>query len=647
MMKKEKGITLIALAVTIIIILIVASIGIGAINYKHKNVIETSEKIADSKTKQDYIDATQMTISKTQLEYATKEIDNNYFEKIKNELLSSEQFHGATIKTVYYDVTSDGVNISENSEYKNAVDIYTKEGYHILVNEDLKVFAADNVKYTETESANIVFEGVPTNWTNQNAMVAIKRGGQIPENSQYTIQYKIGANDTYQKYNSTLNIPENCDIYARIIDKDRRIIAPETKAEIRKIDKIKPTIEKLQVATVCSTVSVSVEVQDQESGISKIIFYAKKTTATSPITKEEELTPTTDKRELSATFELETGTYNIYAEIYDQAGNMKKTDSKQTQANAHNYAYFLGTTNKGTTHPTTEGAYIYKCANNCGINEKTHTITENEDADSTQHYKYKCTCGQNEKENHTSVNGGTQAIHTKCSKCNRVLSTSHSMTNVATSSTCQQCACGYKITSHTPANGGTASVHKKCSVCNYTIEGSSSHSYTIKDTSNASAPCQPGTRTRTCGCGYSYPEELAAKQGHTLGYLSVGTDGTLYNTTTYDVSIHPSRTYTSVYVPSKNKYCSVQSGKYVRACKFCGGKLSGTHNITTYSSYQKNSSYHWKVKCSYNNNSCCRTAHKCDRCGKTTGSGYCGPYGGTHHCTCGASKSASSSTWST
>ena len=279
MIKKESGITLIVLAITIIIMLILVSVGIGTLNYNHINIVETSDKMVNQKTKQDYIDAAQMVVSETQLKFATKEIDNDYFNEIIKTLEESNQFNGATIKPVYYDVTQDGVNIrnvDSETENINAIDIYTKEGYHILINEDLKIFGEENAKYTEAESGDVVFEGIPTKWTNKNVTVAIKKGEQISDNSGYTIQYKIGANSTYQKYNNTLNIPENCDIYARIIDKDRRIIAQETKGTVDKIDKIDPIVSSFQVNASCGTTEAIIDAKDNESGIDKIIVYAKK-----------------------------------------------------------------------------------------------------------------------------------------------------------------------------------------------------------------------------------------------------------------------------------------------------------------------------------------------------------------------------------
>ena len=506
MIKKERGVTLIVLVVTIIIMLILASIGIGAFNYNHRDVMETSENLVKSNTKQDYIDAVQMVISETQLKYATKEVDSGYFNEIIKILSDSGQFAGAVITPVYYDVTSDGVNIDEKSEKVNGIDIYTKEGFHILINEDFKIYGADNVKYAQLENAQINFiSSVPlTKWTNQNIQIEIKRGGEFSADSQYTIQYKIAKNSDYQKYTTPLNIPENCEIYARIIDKDRRIIAPEQKAEVTKIDKIDPQINSFNVTANCSTTEATVDAQDNESGIDKIIIYAKKTDTNTSVTKELDL----ETKKVS--LELASGTYDVYAEAYDKAGNTKKTSTQTITTTGHNPVYV-----------------------------------------------------------------GTADVHTKCSYCETVLSSTHTMTNTKSASVCQKCVCGYKITTHTPVNGGTKDAHKKCSKCTYVIQGESSHSYTT--TTQAATCTVGGYKKYTCGCGYTYQDTINAT-GHDMYYY-----------------ISSSKTYTKSHPSSTSVSC-------IRKCKNCTYKTNDSHK-TTSSYYNSDSTgadkktYQHYVKC--------------------------------------------------
>ena len=164
------------------------------------------------------------------------------------------------------------------------------------------------------------------------------------------------------------------------------------------------------------------------------------------------------------------------------------------------------------------------------------------------------------KKAHTSTNGGTQAVHEKCSICGTTISFTHSYGTPVTTkaATCtstgtqeKTCSCGYVKTetiavlghdlvshaaktatctsigwnayetcnrctyttykeiakkTHTSVNGGTKEVHTKCSVCNTTL--SSNHSYTQTTTKEATC-ISTGTKKYSCTCGYFYNETIA------------------------------------------------------------------------------------------------------------------------------------------
>lgn len=657
MIKNENGITMGALIITIIVILIVASIGLGAINYNHINVLETADKIVKDKSYQDYKDAAEMVISEAQLKLSTKTIDDNYFDEIIKILKNSGQFEDAkSIKPVHYEKIGEKIYTEENpSSLINAVEIWTKEDYRLIINEDLNIYDAKEKEYVATETAAIEFSGIPENWTNKNVAVTIKKGGAISSDSSYTILYKIGTNSDYQKYNKVLDIPENCIIYAKIVDNFNRVIAPETKGIVNKIDKINPKINDFQVIANCSSTEVTVNAEDNESGINKITVYAKKSGSSNTITKE------IDIQSKKISLEIDEGIYDIYVEVSDNAGNVSKSDTKQVNAKEHNYAYFKnGTENVGKDHPTAEGYYKYKCANGCSAGQSDHTIEINKDKDASQHYIYKCSCGKNQTENHIPENVGTKDVHTRCSTCKRVLSSTHTMTNVKTASVCQQCNCGYKITTHTPVNGGTKEVHKKCSVCNYTIEGNDKHStYTKSET--AAQGCKDGKRVKACACGYTYDEVIKTTGTHELAFLVHGSKSP-YTSYYYSTKVpkpkfnssgklivsktyHPYTANSTISGTSFSDPFYVVAGDYRLACKYCGGYWNQSHKVTVYSSAKKNAYRHnYKVSCSY-----CGavdgTTHSCIY-GCTNLSSGCGPrYGGNHVCSCGATKRPSSSKW--
>ena len=100
----------------------------------------------------------------------------------------------------------------------------------------------------------------------------------------------------------------------------------------------------------------------------------------------------------------------------------------------HTYAYYSGTTNKGTSHPTAAGTYTYKCA--CGNGAVTHTVAKNNDAiDGFKHYTYKCSCGTNGQENHNPgtpvVNSSSNSNHAtqSCTVCKMLLVKADSITS--------------------------------------------------------------------------------------------------------------------------------------------------------------------------------------------------------------------------
>ena len=190
---------------------------------------------------------------------------------------------------------------------------------------------------------------------------------------------------------------------------------------------------------------------------------------------------------------------------------------------------------------------------------------------------------------HTSVNGGTSAIHTKCSVCGITLNSTHSYTNKVTKeATCTAtgvrtytCECGYSYTEsipakgHTSVNGGTSAIHTKCSVCGTTL--SSTHSYT-KTTSIAATCTTKGTSKYTCSCGYSYTSQDIPAPGHTTvngGTSAIHTKCSVCGTTL--ISAH---SYTKTTVVAAT--CTTKgTSKYTCSCGYSYEATipTKTHNI--------------------------------------------------------------------
>lgn len=229
--------------------------------------------------------------------------------------------------------------------------------------------------------------------------------------------------------------------------------------------------------------------------------------------------------------------------------------------------------------------------------------------DDNRHYQY-CTrsgCGATVATgNHNQdTDGGTSAIHKKCSVCGATTSTSHSYTDkVKTAATCtatgkmtHTCSCGYSYESdismipHTSAYGGTAQVHTKCSVCGNTL--SSTHSYSSNVSINPTCTAM-GTTKYSCSCGYSYTSENINALGHQTSTSWASVDGTTHRKyctrencgATIETGTH-SGSYSS------------NSSQHWKDCSACGYRMDAAKNHS--GNYSSNSTQHWKdcSTCSY------------------------------------------------
>ncbi|MBE6751564.1 MAG: hypothetical protein E7556_03445 [Ruminococcaceae bacterium] len=139
---------------------------------------------------------------------------------------------------------------------------------------------------------------------------------------------------------------------------------------------------------------------------------------------------------------------------------------------------------------------------------------------------------------HTEINGGTDAVHTKCSVCDLPLETEHELQEtVNQKENCTtdglytySCDCGYEYTEtvsktgHTEADGNESDVHKKCSVCGETLEDGTYHNYTETVTTPNSCTTE-GLLTYSCECGWSYTEPVPASHTKSTDGLSCSACG--------------------------------------------------------------------------------------------------------------------------
>ena len=269
---------------------------------------------------------------------------------------------------------------------------------------------------------------------------------------------------------------------------------------------------------------------------------------------------------------------------------------------------------------------------------------------------------------HTSVNGATQAVHTKCSTCGVTLNSTHSYTSsITTAVTCTTagvrtytCDCGYKYTESIPATGhsygtvtytwsGTSSCTAKrtCSTCS-NVE---SQNATITNAVTTNATCTTaGVRTYTAKfSNTAFATQTKTESIAATGHKSVngGTSGvhtkcstcgaTLSSTHSYSVDSGVQYSAVTCTAPRYNyKQCSCgynpKSSSYIVA--------TGSAKGHSYSAWSTNGTQHWKAcangcgtKSSLGNHADRGTDGLCDTCG------YKGTIVYTYHSHTGSSTS--------
>ena len=293
MYSKNKGITLIPLVITIILLLILSGISIRALGGESGLITRT--KIAKEENKKseykDYLSIakTEAIVKKGGVEVTLDE----YIEQIK-----ADKIEG--IKSIEK-ITNDKASV------------ITKEGYIFII-------TVNTIEYYENENtlpemdikdANIEFAFDPNTWTNGNVEVTVSK-----KESKYTLQLSKDA----EKWTTTnkMTFEENGEIYARLIDELGRT-SDIASRKITKIDKDKPVITELTP----STNSVRIKATDDAAGI---IGYAVTTSTTAPTA----FTKCDSTKSLDVTVDgLKQGT-TYYAWVKDAAGNVSAGKSTAT-----------------------------------------------------------------------------------------------------------------------------------------------------------------------------------------------------------------------------------------------------------------------------------------------------------------------------
>ena len=336
-MKSNKGITLIALVVTIIILLILAGVSISSM--KENGFFSNVGKSAIKHKISEYDELIKLAITESHFEEFNTSREN--LEAIQEILKKNKNFEGANFRIGKYD-------------QNESLIIITKEKYVFIV-------TGTQVKYIGTEEeindiptlieANIDFEYTPNKWTNGNVLVKILINNA--EYKNYKIEYSYDLKN-WAIYEKEIEVTENdTTIYARITNE---LVSAEEYATrtISIIDRDEPAMIDISKSEVtwsgsAGKVTITGKAKDELSGISEYQF-SKDGNIIESSSGWQAIEPTKD--EIMQMIDVTTeGTWYFY--VKDQAGNVNKNSIEISigDTTAPNISLTLNTTS--TTNSVT------------------------------------------------------------------------------------------------------------------------------------------------------------------------------------------------------------------------------------------------------------------------------------------------------
>ena len=317
MAKKESGITIIALIVTIVVLLILAGVSISLI-IKRNGIISKAEvakqetEIADEKEK--------INLSAVAAQANNEEavIRRNDFDKELKKFFNEDYTLEPDSDAEEYEVT-----------FKKSGRKYTiKSG---ITKEELN---------PELNDTNTTFSSSPSGWTNGNVIVSVKTTVQ-----SYTLQTSKDGKNWDDAKEQTFNV--NGTMYARLWNGSESV--SELQYEVNNIDKSTPKVS----ATAINTNSIKISASDSESGI---IGYAVTTSSTKP----EKFTGVTNTKSFENSISKLAHNTTYYVWIKDKAGNTSQYSLKTPELKAGSLKLSKATTQKSDASDVANniGSYI-------------------------------------------------------------------------------------------------------------------------------------------------------------------------------------------------------------------------------------------------------------------------------------------------
>lgn len=289
--KKESGITIIALIVTIVVLLILAGVSISLII--NRNGIISKAEVAKQKTEiADEKEKINLSAVAAQTNNEEAVIRRNDFDKELKKFFNEDYTLEPDSDAEEYEVTC------KKSGRKYTI----KSG---ITKEELN---------PELNDTNTTFSSSPSDWTNGNVTVSVKTTVQ-----SYTLQTSKDGKNWDDAKEQTFNV--NGIMYARLWNGSESV--SELQYEVNNIDKSTPKVS----ATVINTNSIKISASDSESGI---IGYAVTTSSTKP----ENFTGVTNTKSFENSISKLAHNTTYYVWIKDKAGNTSQYSLKTPELKA-------------------------------------------------------------------------------------------------------------------------------------------------------------------------------------------------------------------------------------------------------------------------------------------------------------------------
>lgn len=256
---KEKGITLIALIITIIVLLILAAISIAALTGEN-GLLEKAGKAKEETKIAEY---------KESLELIGVGLQP---EKVLEQLSSKE----------YMDRYEEGIGDDEKFQYAKEIErkddetikVITKEGYVYVVKVEKVEYIGKQGENPppDLQESDVTFHYEPTDWTNGSVEISIET-----EITGYTLQYSIDEKK-WTDYTTAITMKDNGAIHARLINNLDEAGGYAT-GNVENIDRLEPnsftptaTSTTNSITLTGSTTDKAKTATDGCSGIAKYYF---------------------------------------------------------------------------------------------------------------------------------------------------------------------------------------------------------------------------------------------------------------------------------------------------------------------------------------------------------------------------------------